>query len=202
MARDKVLFFILSVVVVAGLVAFGLNLLKPGSVTGLFSNQNEISGKVEKLYELVNAGVDVSVVKVEEANGMYKLLLKAVDASGAITYREVYVSMDGGLMSENMILVSDSINRMTKMRDFVDCMDGKGMRIFGLVNHTATSFQFNALGGSYATKLYGSCDGGERAQQCIDAGITQVPTTVYQGKGYPGVQTAEALSALTGCMLS
>lgn len=194
------LFFILSVAVVAGLVAFGLNLFKPGSVTGFLSNQRDISEKIEKLYELVNPGVDVSVVTVNDTNGMYKVLLKAVDVAGTVTYQEVYVSKDGELMSENMILVSQSIGRITKTRDFVDCLNGKGVKIFGLVNHTATSFQFNNLGGSYATKLYGSCDG-NLAQQCIDVGITQVPTVVYQNTAYPGVQSNEFLQNLTGCSL-
>ncbi len=84
------------------------------------------------------------------------------------------------------------------MHNFIDCLDGRGVKIFGIINDTATAFQFNLLRGAYATKLYSSCDG-ELAQQCIVSNITQVPAVIYENKGYTGVQSIPFLENLTAC---
>lgn len=172
------------------------NMFIPVNLTGFMVG--DVSSEVESLYELVNPGIDVSVVKVDEVSGMYKVLFKAVDAAGGVTYKETYVSQDGKLMTENMILVDQSITQLSKVRNFVDCLAGKSVRIAGIANHTATLLQFNVLGGSYATKLYLSCDG-QLAEQCVAANITQVPAVIYEGKGYPGVQSIQFFENLTAC---
>lgn len=179
-------------------VALGLvvNTFSPINLTNLLAG--DVSSEVERLYELVNPGIDISVVKVDEVSGLYKVLFKAVDAAGGVTYREAYISQDGKLLTENIILVSQSITQLSRIRNFVDCLDGKNVKIAGISNQTATLLQFNALGGSYATKLYLSCDG-ELAQQCVDVGITQVPAVIYEGQGYPGVQPIQFFENLTAC---
>jgi len=187
---------IIGVFIVGIALGIVVNTFSPLSLTSLLGG--DISSQVEKLYELVNPGVDVSVVKVDEVSGMYKVLLKAVDVAGGTTYREVYISQDGNLVTENIILVEQSISQLNKIRSFVDCLTDKNVKIAGIVNQTATLLQFNVLGGSYATRLYLSCDG-ELAQQCVSANITQVPAVVYQGVGYPGVQPIQFFEDLTAC---
>lgn len=172
------------------------NSFTPLSLTNLLSG--DVSSKVESLYELVNPATDVSVVKVDQVSGMYKVLFKAIDVSGATTYREAYISQDGRLLTENMIVVDQSITQLSKVRNFVDCLASKSVRIAGIANHTATLLQFNVLGGSYATKLYLSCDG-QLAEQCVAANITQVPAVIYEGVGYPGVQSIQFFENLTAC---
>ena len=115
-----------------------------------------------------------------------------------MTYREAYISQDGRLLTENMIAVDQSITQLSRVRNFVDCLASKNVRIAGIANQTATLLQFNVLGGSYATKLYLSCDG-ELAQQCVAANITQVPAVIYQGAGYPGAQPIQFFENLTAC---
>lgn len=173
-----------------------INTFSPVSLRNLVGG--DVSSQVESLYELVNPGIDVSVVKIDEVSGMYKVLFKVVDVAGGVTYREAYISQDGKLLTENMILVEQSITQLNKIRSFVDCLVTKDVKIAGNANQTATLLQFNVLGGSYATKLYLSCDG-ELAQQCVNAGITQVPAVVYQGQGYPGVQPIQFFENLTAC---
>lgn len=173
-----------------------VNVFSPVSLTNLMAG--DISSQVEQLYELVNPGIDVTTVKVDQVSGMYKVLFKAVDVAGGVTYREAYISQDGKMLTENIILVDQSITQLNRIRNFVDCLDGKNVKIAGISNQTATLLQFNVLGGSYATKLYLSCDG-ELAQQCVNAGITQVPATIYEGQGYPGAQSMQFFENLTSC---
>lgn len=178
-------------------VGLAVNSFSSFSLTGLFALDGTPSS-LESLYELVNPGIDVEVVKTDDVSGMYKVLFKATDVAGAVSYREAYLSKDGKLLTESMIMVEESIGQLTKIRDFVDCLDGKSLKIAGVSNHTATLVQFNALGGSYATKLYLSCDG-ELAQQCVNAGITQVPSVIYNNQGYAGAQSIQFFENLTGC---
>lgn len=173
-----------------------VNAFFPVNLTSLMAD--DVSSQVEQLYELTNPGIDVTTVKVDQVSGMYKVLFKAVDVAGGVTYREAYISQDGKMLTENIILVDQSITQLNRIRNFVDCLAGKNVKIAGIANQTATLLQFNALGGSYATKLYLSCDG-ELAQQCVNAGITQVPAVIYEGQGYPGAQSMQFFENLTSC---
>lgn len=187
---------ILGIFIVGIVLGFVINTFSPVNLTNLLDG--DVSSQVERLYELVNPGTDVSIVKVDDVNGMYKVLFKAVDAAGGVTYREAYITQDGKLLTENMIIVEQSITQLNKIRNFVDCLGSKNVKIAGISNQTATLLQFNMLGGSYATKLYLSCDGA-LAEQCVNVGITQVPAVIYEGKGYPGAQSIQFFENLTAC---
>lgn len=202
--KKKTLFFIFSGLLVLLLVVLAVNILrasKSSLISGnlISGNEKEVSSQIEKLYELINPGSDATVVKIDDESGVYKVLLKHIDISGGITYREAYITRDGKLMTENMIVISRSIEQLDRIYKFVDCLNDKGVKIFGVTNHTATTLQFNLLGGAYSTNLYASCDG-ELAQKCVDAGITQVPSVVYNNSIYPGVQPVLWFQNLTGCV--
>ena len=187
---------VLGIFLVGIALGFIVNTFTPLNLSKLVSG--DVSAQVEKLYELVNPGVNVDIVKADQVSGMYKVLFKAVDVAGGVTYREAYISQDGKLLTENIIMVDQSITQLSKIRSFVDCLAEKNVRIAGISNQTATLLQFNVLGGSYSTKLYLSCDG-ELAQQCVASNITQVPTVIYQGVGYPGAQSIQFFESLTQC---
>ncbi|MFH7880693.1 MAG: hypothetical protein QXI09_01660 [Candidatus Aenigmatarchaeota archaeon] len=169
-----------------------------------FFKEKEVVEKVRKLYEIANPGSTVEVVSIKEEGNLYKLLLK-ISMFGGTNYLETYVTKDGKYLSENVIFVKESIERMEKMKKFVDCLFDKNVRIFGAMNtnvseiNTATQLQLNILG-RYSGKIYVSCDG-DAIQQCINIGLTSLPALVYQNQAYYGVFTAEAIANLTGCKL-
>lgn len=169
-----------------------------------FFKEKEVVEKVRKLYEIANPGSTVEVVSIKEEGNLYKLLLK-ISMFGGTNYLETYVTKDGRYLSENVIFVKESIERMEKMKKFVDCLFDKNVRIFGAMNtnvseiNTATQLQLNILG-RYSGKIYVSCDG-DAIQQCINIGLTSLPALVYQDQAYYGVFTAEAIANLTGCKL-
>lgn len=185
---------------VIGIFLIGIALgVAASSLSPVTFNSNKVaSSKLENLYELVNPGLDVTAVKVDQVSGMYKVLFKAVDPAGGVTYREAYITTDGKLLTENVIVVDQSITQLTKVHNFVDCLQGKKVMIAGLSNQTETLIQLNVLGGSYATKLYLRCDDA-LAQQCVDAGITQVPSVIYNSNVYPGFQSLQFIENLTSC---
>jgi hypothetical protein len=176
---------VIVVFVALGFVSFSLGLPK-----------GEVSKKIKNLYELANPGTTVEVLTVTEESGLYKAVLKASGVGGT-NYAEVYVSKDGKLLTQNVILVEQSIEQIKRLKDFVDCLDGKGLKIYGISNQTATLLQLNVLG-VYSTKLYMPCDG-ELAKNCIAANVTQVPSVVFGGRIEPGVKAVQWFEQATGC---
>jgi hypothetical protein len=160
--------------------------------------KQSIGEKIKELYEIANPGVSFEIINIEETSGIYKIVLKAISPLG-ITYREAYVTKDGKLLTEGVIFVETSIQQIQAYKDFVDCLDSKGVKIYGISNQTATLLQLNLLG-RYSGKLYVSCDG-VNIKRCTDANVQQVPSVVYRGSVYPGVQNIEWFEDLTGCKL-
>jgi len=184
-------------VVFAALVLTGvISLPSMPSVFG--PSRDTIAANVKSLYELANPSAAIQVVTITEQNGMYKIVLKASDETGT-TYKEVYATKDGKLITENMILVDESIVQMKKFKDFVDCLDAKGVRIAGISNQTATLLQLNVLG-TYSPKLFVDC--ASNIDACIAANVTQVPSVVIGQYIDPGVKNTDWFQRVTGCKLS
>ncbi|MEM5875611.1 MAG: hypothetical protein QXW01_03165 [Candidatus Aenigmatarchaeota archaeon] len=179
---------------ILALVNFGLPLIQ----------KNKVAEDVRKLYEIANPGSSVEIVSIKEEGNLYKILLR-INIFGGTNYLETYVTKDGRYLSENVIFVRESIDRIERMKKFIDCLFDKNVRIFGAMNtnvseiNTATQLQLNILG-RYSGKIYVSCDG-DAIQQCINIGLTSLPALVYQNQAYYGVFTAEAIANLTGCKL-
>jgi hypothetical protein len=197
MERKKLISLFLAVVVLEALIFITKDMFLS------FREKRIIEEKLKKLYELANPGTTIEVSSIKEENGMYKVLIKSTGIGGT-NYAEVYVSKDGELLGTNMIRVEESIQQMERLKNFVDCLDERGVRIYGITNATAsptgaaaTSLQLQALG-VYSTKLFVSCDG-PFVQRCIDLNITQVPAIVIGDKVYIGVKTIPWLEQTTGC---
>ena len=175
------------------IVGIGLGVLTT-TILGVKSKQL-VGERVKMLYELANPNVKVDVVDVLDKGNMYEVILKFYTPQP--TFLQAYVTKDGKFLTENLILVEESINQIQRMKKFVDCLAEKGVKIYGVSNSTATLLQLNLLG-RYSAKLYVSCDG-INLQKCIQAGITQVPSISIGGKIEPGVKTIEWFEKQTGC---
>jgi len=162
-------------------------------------SKETIAENVRNLYQLANPGVAASVVTTTEKDGMYDILLKLESQSGT-TYNEVFVTKDGELMADsgNMVPVQQYASSITKYRDFVSCLYGKGVRIAGLANQTATDTQLNLLG-RYSPALFVDC--GTNLNACVSANVTQVPSVVIGQYVIPGVQSIDWFTQVTGCKL-
>lgn len=192
----KSFFFVVLVLVAIG----GILVLKTSSAAA--SNSKAAEG-VKTLYELANPGTAFEVVTATEESGVYKVLLKSEGPSGTV-YSDVYVTKDGKLLAPGVILVENSTEQLQKMKGFVDCLKEKKVLVFGVLNSSfspqgaaTTSLQLQALG-MYSGKIYVSCDG-SNLQACINAGITEVPSVVYENKAYSGAKDIAWFEQLSGC---
>ena len=166
--------------------------------------KSSVAENVRKLYELALPGSSVSVESVSDFGNLYKILLKVSTQQGT-NYLEVYASKDGKYVTESIIYVRESVQQIEKMKNFVDCLFDRGLRIYGATQtnntaiNSATLLQLNILG-RYSPKLYVSCDG-DNLQACVQIGLQALPSVVYNNTAYPGVYSAEYLANLTGCKL-
>lgn len=191
-SRAPILIGILMLLIVGGIMIF-----KTPSV-----NANAVEN-VKKLYELANPGTSFEVVSTTEQSGIYKVVLKSSGAGGT-AYNDVFVTKDGKLLTPTVILVENSTEQLEKMKSFADCLSGKNVRIFGVLNQSfspegaAATTQQLQLFGVQAARLYASCDG-QFLQSCVSAGISQVPSVVYNNTLYNGVKDIPWFEQATGC---
>jgi len=159
----------------------------------------EIKEKVKNLYELANPGSTAEIISINEESGVYKVVVKISTAAGT-TYREAYVTKDGKMLTESMIFVEQSIERINAFKNFTDCLRMSGVRIYGITNDTATLLQLNLLG-RYSTQLFVPCDG-NLVSYCINANVSKIPSVVINGKVYPGVKDISWFEQNTNCRFS
>ncbi len=193
----RIFFFGILIIIIIGSVVMLKN-----SFTSSPSD-SKAAESVKKLYELANPGTLFEITAVNEASGVYKVLLKSVGPSGT-NYNDVYVTKDGKFLSPSVILVENSTEQILKTMGFVDCLYDKDVRIFGILNNTfspqgaaTTSLQLQALG-MYSGKIYVSCDGAN-LQSCITLGISEVPSVLYNNTLYPGARDIPWFEQLSGC---
>ena len=168
--------------------------------------------KVKTLYELAFPGTQVEILSSKEESGLYKFDLKLTSTTGPF-YQEFYVTKDGKLLDVsgstiNPIDIETFISDIEKSKNFVDCLFGKGLKIYGVLNQTAnaqgaqaTLIQLSLLGRFYSPKLYVSCDG-DLVQQCLSSGINQVPSVVFNNQIEAGIKTIDWFENKTGCKLA
>ena len=194
-ARFVAVLIVALVVSIAGPVAWGM----------YFNSSDSAGENVKTLYALANPGAEFEILSANEESGMYKIALKVTTASG-VSFKEVYVTKDGKLLSEGMVMVEKSIEDVSAAKNFVDCLYDSGVRIYGVLDQdvsaeaaSMTSMQLQLLG-MYSGKLYMSCDG-QFLQGCVDLGLQQVPSVVYDNTAYNGVKDIAWLEQTTGCKL-
>jgi hypothetical protein len=181
-----------------------LLILAAGLVIGLLAGKflrfprAPVEQRIKEFYELVIPGVAADVLSLEEESGLYHAVVRIVAPDG-VSYREIYVSKDGKLLTETMIYVERSIEQIRRMKSFVECLDGKGVRIYGWSNQTATILQLQLLG-RYSPLLFVSCDG-QLVQRCIEVGVTEIPSVVMDRRVEPGLKTLDWFAKETGCEL-
>ena len=83
---------------------------------------------------------------------------------------------------------------------FAQCLTEKGATMYGTEWCSHCKNQKEAFGTSFQYVDYVDCD--RSKQVCVNAGIKGYPTWVVDGENYPGEQSLEKLSSLSGCSLT
>ncbi|MDI6826253.1 MAG: hypothetical protein QMD36_03605 [Candidatus Aenigmarchaeota archaeon] len=158
----------------------------------------EASKKVKDLYELT-FGANVEIISVSEESNMYRVIARVTDYLGQTSVIEVYLSQDGRLVSDRVFKLDEFTSSLQKQSEFIDCLDEKGLKVYGLSTDNVTQIQVGyVLGGSrFLSKIYVDCD--VNPKECEDAGIKVIPSIVYENKIYEGLKTLDWFENKTGC---
>jgi len=158
----------------------------------------EAAGQLVVDYLAAN-DVPSTLLVVDEENGIYRITVKANNTGIA---SDLYMTKDGQMLLQLGINgVNQSISQLIAKRAFFECLASKGLKFYGSTETNATLLQLQVFGGTqFVDRIYVGCEG-ERAQSCINASITEVPTFVYGNATYTGAKTLDWFVNLTGCTI-
>lgn len=183
-------------VIVVLVLAIGYLLVQSNQMSGEAASQQTVSDVVKNIYEL-RFESSAEILKVDQVNGLYKVVVRFTDQTGQPQTQDVYLTKDGKLLTTSLLLTDNYRLFLSAEKQLAECMVNSGLRIFGKTDDTATLQQLQALG-DYSYKLFVPCDGTNEAT-CNGLGITRYPTAVYNNTGYSNIYTAQFFSQLTGC---
>lgn len=165
--------------------------------TLLAGSQKQVVDSVESVYELLTDS-DAEVLSVNDEGYVYKVLLRLKLVGGDVL-REIYATKDGRFFSEagNVIEVSSFMERLSREKDFAECLKTKGFIVFGQKSEPNTLQQLLEIG-NFANRVYVDCVGAN-LEACVQLGISEIPTIVYNQMNYTGVKTRAWVESLTGC---
>ena len=166
-------------------------------------NKDKLEVKLKRILELSNPGASVEIISLNEHAGLIKVVAK-LTFRNTNRYLEFYATRNGEWIIFNPLNVTNELSRLERSKKFVECLEEKGLKIYGVLNVTqnrqaalATLNQLNLLG-LYSFRLFVSCDG-PGITNCMSMNITRVPTVVINGKKYEGIKSLDWFEQATGC---
>ncbi|MFB6075690.1 MAG: hypothetical protein ABEK17_00960 [Candidatus Aenigmatarchaeota archaeon] len=163
------------------------------ALTGNISKE-EAGEKLKEIYTLSNPNQNIQISSVTEEHGLYKVIVKSDNR-----LHEVYTTKNGEVFIRNPSQIDKLHSRLRETQDFIDCLEEKDVRLYGIVNQTATQAQIQILGGTtFASQLYTSC-GGQNVERCTEQGIERVPSIKIGDQVMTGVKTVPQIENATGC---
>ena len=165
--------------------------------TLISSSQQKVLKDIGKAYELLTEN-EVEVLNVKDEGYVYKILLR-LKITGGDVIREIYATKDGRFFSEagNVIEVSSFMERLSREKGFAECLKTKGFIVFGQKSEPNTLQQLLEIG-NFANRIYVDCVGAN-LEACVQLGISEIPTIVYNQMNYTGMKTRAWVESLTGC---
>jgi hypothetical protein len=161
-------------------------------------DRNSVAESVKSVYEL-QYETPAEALNVTDLNGLYRISVRFTDYTGKPSVQDVFVTKDGKLLTTQLLILDNYKAALTLQKNFVECLNTKGLRILGQSNDTATLQQLNLLG-NYAYKVFVSCDGANE-QICKNLGVRRYPTTIYNNTAYENIYQPDFFAQLTNCTL-
>ena len=166
------------------------------SFTGNFAAESQAEQNAKDIYGLLT-GSEPEVLGVKEESGIYRVVLRTFDSSGASSVQDVFITKDGKLITDKLLNADDYQKSLESSKDFVDCLSGKDVRILGQSTDNYTIAQIQALG-EFGYRIYFDCTG-NNLQACQRAGIQNIPAVIYNSTIYEGLKPVGWIENLTGC---
>jgi len=166
------------------------------SFTGNFAAESQAAQNAKGIYGLLT-GSEPEILSIKEESGIYRIVLRTFDSSGASSVQDVFITKDGKFITDKLLNAEDYQKSLESSRDFVGCLSGKGVRILGLITDNYTIAQVQALG-DFGYSIYFDC-GGDNLQACQQIGVQNIPAVIYNSTIYEGLKPVGWIENLTGC---
>jgi len=127
--------------------------------------------------------------------------LQKVEKSRKRTYSAAFFVI-AAVFLVSVIGYSYTANVITELDyydEFAQCIDEKGVIMYGSIRCSHCQNQKDAFGSSFQYITYVECP--DNPSTCENAGISGYPTWVIDNQKYPGAKEMEVLASLTGCEL-
>jgi hypothetical protein len=198
-ARDsKNKIFIAVIVVLA--VALGYMILSGfgDGITGNAVSQDAATQKIKDIYKILT-DKDAEILSVNAESGIYHVVLRTTDLTGASVIQDIFVTEDGKFITDKLLDAERYKTSLSNNKDFITCLSGKGLRVVGQSTNNYTLAQMQLLG-SFGYRIYFDCVG-DNIQTCQQLGIKTVPSVIYNQTLYEGIKPVEWFEQATGCTL-
>lgn len=186
--NKQAVFIIVILLAIIGFLVYWSSFSEPG-------NEGAAVKSVQDAYQLMTEN-PVEILKVTEESGLYKVTMKTRLQNGQQSVAEAYVTKNGKLLA-TVVNATDYLKALQKQKSFDECLAGKNLLVAGQSTDLNTIQQLSLLG-NYAYKFYVDCVG-NNLQLCQNAGVKEIPVTVYENYSYTGIKPVQFYENLTGC---
>lgn len=154
---------------------------------------------MEEICNICNKKFD-SKESLSQHNSAKHNSLVTVGEDKKVSYRKYFI-IAGIIVATILFSLSFYIRaqKPSQYDDFARCLTEKGAVVYGNDFCQYTTRQLNWFGKSEEYLSYVKCI--DNKALCDSKGVVKTPTWEINGKTYPGTQTFEKLSELSGCKL-
>lgn len=145
-----------------------------------------------------SSGQELELINVDERNGLYRAQIRNQDDE-LTTY---YMTKNGKMIAQESGLTnfSEFNNTVSAQADFSQCLEDRGVVMFGNQSQRSTLAQIQLLGGpNMLSNIYADVNNNQTRQQAVQLGIQTTPSFYYNDSVAQGTQTVTQLSSFTGC---
>jgi hypothetical protein len=192
--NSKLYLGIIVVLAIALAVSLYLN-IGPAITGGMISGDNAMQN-IKDIYK-IQTDRDVEILSSKLESGIYHVVVRAQDLTGAPVVQDIYITTDGKLLTDKMLQADQYKTALESNKNFITCLSDKGVRVVGLSSNNYTVLQMQVLG-TFGYKIYFDC-GGNNLQTCQQLGVKTIPSIVYNQTIYEGAQPIAWFEQLTNC---
>lgn len=145
-----------------------------------------------------SSGQELELINVDEQNGLYRAQIRNQDDE-LTTY---YMTKNGEMVAQESGLTnfSEFNNTVSAQADFSQCLEDRGVVMFGNQSQRSTLAQIQLLGGAnMLSNIYADVNNNQTRQQAVQLGIQTTPSFYYNESVVQGTQTVNQISSFTGC---
>lgn len=167
-----------------------------GATASAVSKSDYAEAQVREVFSILTER-PISILKKEDIGGIMMFVVSTGNNTAKIPRNiQFYITPSGSYILNNFIDTEQYKNIIRKDKSFALCLADKGVRVL-ISDNDKSARQISAIG-VFANLIRTDCT--TNGNYCMQAGVTEFPTTIYKGISYPGIKDTEWFEQTTGCV--